>query len=68
MSIDERLERLAARHEALTQTVEIIAGMQRESERRSREQDQRIDRLVGIMESLAVIVRDHERRIQGLEG
>jgi hypothetical protein len=34
MTIDERLEALAARHEALAQTVEIIAGMQRENEGR----------------------------------
>jgi hypothetical protein len=31
MNIDERLER----HEALTQAVEIIAGMQRENERQA---------------------------------
>jgi hypothetical protein len=34
MNIDERLEKLTERHEALTQTVEIIANMQRENERR----------------------------------
>lgn len=28
MTIDERLERLTARHEALTQTVELIASKQ----------------------------------------
>ena len=28
MTIDERLERLTERHEALTQTVELIAAMQ----------------------------------------
>jgi hypothetical protein len=33
MTIDERLERLTGRHEALTQTVEVIAGMQRENEK-----------------------------------
>ena len=31
MTIDERLDRLTERHEALTQTVEVIAGMQREN-------------------------------------
>jgi hypothetical protein len=29
MDIEERLEKLAQRHEALTQTVELIAAMQR---------------------------------------
>ena len=32
MTIDERLDRLTERHEALTQTVELIAHMQRENE------------------------------------
>ena len=31
MTIDERLEALAARHEALAQTVELMAAMQRDS-------------------------------------
>jgi hypothetical protein len=31
MNIDERLEKLTERHEALTQTVELIAAMQRDS-------------------------------------
>ncbi len=34
MNIDERLERLTARHEALAQTVELMAAMQ-EGERRA---------------------------------
>ncbi len=34
MTIDERLDRLTERHEALTQTVELIAGMQRQNEER----------------------------------
>ncbi len=33
MNIDERLEALATRHEALSQTVEIIAAMHRDNER-----------------------------------
>jgi hypothetical protein len=32
VTIDERLERLTERHEAPTQTVEVIAGRQRENE------------------------------------
>jgi hypothetical protein len=34
MNIDERLERLAERHEALTQTVELMAAMQRDNDAR----------------------------------
>jgi len=33
MTIDERLEKLTERHEALTQTVELIAGMQLQTEK-----------------------------------
>jgi hypothetical protein len=32
MDIDQRLERLTERHEALTQTVELIAHMQKQNE------------------------------------
>ena len=39
MTIDERLEKLAEQHRALAGTVEIIAGMQRETERREQERD-----------------------------
>ena len=34
MDMDKRLEKLVERHEALSQTVEILAGMQRENEKR----------------------------------
>jgi hypothetical protein len=61
MTIDERLDRLTERHEALTQTVEHMA-LQGE------EQNKRIDKLVGLMETFANIVKGHERRLSGLEG
>ena len=34
MNIDERLEKLTERHEALTQTVELLAAAQRETDKR----------------------------------
>jgi prefoldin subunit 5 len=34
MTIDERLEKLAERHEALTQTVDLLAAMHQQNERR----------------------------------
>lgn len=52
MNIDERLEKLAERHEALTQTVEIIASMQKENEAR-------IANLTDTMNRLANIVIRH---------
>ena len=47
MTIDERLERLTERHEALAQTVELVAGMQRQNE----------ERLGQIMEAVNSLVR-----------
>jgi hypothetical protein len=74
MTIDERLDRLTERHEALTQTVEIIAGMQRENEEahRKNEEAQRKNQvlLAQVMESidsLARIAHAHENRITHLE-
>ena len=41
---DRRLDRIAERHEALAQTVEIIAGMQRASEERLARYDENLAR------------------------
>ena len=40
MTIEERLDRLTERHEALTQTVEIIAGMQMRNEEAHRKNEE----------------------------
>jgi len=61
MTIEQRLERLAERHEALTQTVEIIAAMQRENERLA-------GRVIRVIEKLSKIAESHERRLNNLEG
>jgi hypothetical protein len=68
MNIDERLERLVERHEALTQSVEHLA-LQGE------EQNKRIDKIVLALEKdgenirgLAHIAELHEHRISELEG
>jgi prephenate dehydrogenase len=65
MNIDERLERLTERHEALAQTFEIIAGMQLENERRFAE---RFDRIEAALEKLVTVMESHERRLNKLEG
>jgi len=61
MSIDERLERLAERHEALTQTVELMAAENRERDRRMGEVMEAIARLLHVAEI-------HEPRLERLEG
>ena len=67
MTNDERLEKLTERHEALTQTVELIAASQANS-------DERIDKLTALMAQtdhfinrLAHIAEAHER-LDELEG
>jgi len=60
MSIDERLDRLTERHEALTQTVELIAAAQMKN-------DERMGQLTDTMNRLANIVIAHEQRIEDLE-
>lgn len=78
MTVDERLERLTERHEALTQTVDMIAGMHRENERlmeegfRKNEEAQQanqvlIRQVVERIDSLARIAQAHEHRISDLE-
>jgi hypothetical protein len=60
MTIDERLERLTERHEALTQTVELIAAAQIKN-------DERMAELRDTMNRLANIIIAHEQRIESLE-
>jgi len=61
MTIDERLEKLTERHEALTQTVELIAAAQLKA-------DERLVQLMETMNRLGNIIIAHEERIDGLEG
>jgi hypothetical protein len=67
MNIDERLDRLTERHEALTQTVEIIAHMQERNEEAHQKNEVLIAHVLEGIDSLARIAHAHERRISGLE-
>ena len=60
MTIDERFDRLTERHEALTQTVELIAAAQIKN-------DERMAELRDTMNRLANIIIAHEQRIEDLE-
>ena len=78
MTIDERLEKLTQRHEALAQHLEL---MQHESEERRREWEKRFSSLSGFVNEIAVstarllssmtelraVVESHERRLHRLE-
>ncbi len=59
MTIDDRLDRLTDRHEALTQSVELFA-------RSALAEDTKLARLEDRMDRLVRIVEIHERRITGL--
>jgi hypothetical protein len=67
MNIDQRLDRLTERHEALTQTVEIIAGMQKKNEEAHQKNEVLMARVVESLESLARVAHAHEQRITRLE-
>jgi hypothetical protein len=67
-TIDERLDRLTERHEALTQTVELIAAMQRENEARFAQIAANQERDAEHINALVRIAEIHEHRLSGLEG
>jgi predicted nuclease with TOPRIM domain len=60
VTIDERLERLTERTEALTQSVELLASMHKDNE-------QRMAVLAESMTKLADAVLNHEHRLDDLE-
>ena len=65
MTIDERLDRLTERHEALTQTVELMVHEQREWLAKNQVL---MTHVLESIDSLARIAHTHERRISDLEG
>jgi archaellum component FlaC len=81
-NIDERLDRLTERHEALTQTVELLAheaaennkhirqrfeDMAREAVENDRRYYQRFEQIATTLEAMLKITQNHERRLQNLE-
>jgi hypothetical protein len=82
MTIDERLDRLTARHEALTQTVELLLAAQLRNEERHEKNEEMqatnqaiqaktqtmLAEIVDSIHSLERIAFSHEHRITRLEG
>jgi len=58
MTTDERIE-------ALTQSVELLALMHQDIEKKW---DERLGKMLDIVERLDTIVENHEKRLGGLEG
>jgi hypothetical protein len=67
MNIDQRLEALTTRHEALTQTVELIAAMQRDSEKRIDEITTAIRQDAENIRALARVAEIHHEGLSRLE-
>jgi hypothetical protein len=60
MNIDERLDKLAERTEAIAQSVELLASFQRDFEKRS---DERMAHVDHALELLATAQRETEQRM-----
>ena len=78
MTFEERLDRLTERHEALTQSLELLAGMQRDNERRHAELTEETNRrfeetnrqiadVLQFINQLAHVAEAHERRLDRLD-
>jgi hypothetical protein len=67
MTIDERLDRLTERHEALTQTVELIAADNRQMAAENKARDRRLAEIMEGLASLVHVAEIHEQRIERLE-
>lgn len=68
MSIDERLDRLTERHEALAQSIELMIAEGREQGERIRALERLAQQDGENIRALARIAEIHERRLTHLEG
>ena len=72
MTIDERLEKLAERHEALAQSVGILTvdvrAMQVDMRERAERTDAQISKLADIVAKVVDAIVAHDERIERLEG
>ena len=68
LSIEERLQKLTERHEALTQTVELLAGDNRQTAAENQKRDRRLSEIMEGIARLLHVAEIHEQRIERLEG
>ena len=68
MDIDQRLEKLTERHEALAQTMELVVHMHEKNEVLLEKSQVLIIQVMESVNSLARIAHAHENRITDLEG
>ena len=67
MTIDERLDRLTERHEALAQTMELIAAAQIKNDERFGQVARNFEIVLDSIKRLERIAAAHEQRIEDLE-
>ena len=65
MDFEQRIEKLTERHEALTQTIEL---MMHETNQRAAEWNQRFSQIVTSLEQLTHIAEIHQSRLDRIEG
>ena len=68
MTIDERIERLTERHEALAQTVDLLGADIRQLVAENVKRDRRLGEIMEGIARLLHVAEIHERRITELEG
>jgi chaperonin cofactor prefoldin len=68
MNIDERLEKLTQRDEALSQSVELLVRQSHETDRRLNKMTEFINQIAEGTARLLHVAEIHERRISKLEG
>ena len=68
MTIDERIEKLTERHEALTQTVEVLAADGKLATARIQMLAEAVSKQFDSIDRLSRIAQAHEHRITRLEG
>ena len=66
--IDARLDRLTARHEALTQSVELLLTDNRQMAEENKQRDRRLGQIMEGIAQLLHVAEIHEQRLDGLEG
>jgi hypothetical protein len=67
MTIDERLEKLVERHEALAQAVELLGTAQADTDRKFKQVAKLFRETDSFIKSLADIAKRHEERLDKLE-
>ncbi|HEY1898139.1 MAG TPA: hypothetical protein VGG62_17800 [Terracidiphilus sp.] len=68
MTIDERLEKLVERHEALALSVEHLAMENAKMAAENAKRDHRMGEIMEFINQLAHIAESHDHRIENLEG